>query len=120
MHSQPERKFKQKAQVMRKKLTKAEQALAEEQKTIELMRSELFDAELNAIESQVERLEKRWKHNPASLTMLMQCDIAKLFLDERETLNRMIRANENTLRAQNLLDRILQLITQLSSSIYRE
>jgi hypothetical protein len=41
-------------------------------------------------------------------------EFSKLFFDERETLNRIIQKGPNVQRAQTLLDRVLQLITQLS------
>ena len=117
LHPQPDRKFKQKAVFLQKKLAKAEQTLVQDQQTIEEMRQKLSGAQLDAIESQVERLENRWRQDPSCSSLLMRHEISRLFLDEREALSRMIQSGSNALRAQVLLDRILQLITQMSDSV---
>lgn len=111
-HADP--KLKQKAIVLQKKLDKAQHTLSENQLTIDRLRSQLCEAELNAIESSIESFESRWRSDPQKLIQSLHRDVPNLFLDERESLSRIIRLGPDSRRAQVLLDRVLQLITQLS------
>ena len=116
-HPQGDVKLKQKAILLQKKLDKAQRTLSEDEQTIERLRSELCDAELNAIESKVESFESQWRGNPQRLIQSIRPEFPKLFLSERETLSRIIHKGPDIRRAQALLDRVLQLITQLSDSV---
>lgn len=103
--------------MLQKKLEKAKRTLSEEEQAIDKLRSQLCDAELNAIESKVDVFEKKWKSDPARLMQAPRRDIANLFIEDREVLTRIIQVGPDTMRAQVLLDRILQLITQMSDSV---
>jgi hypothetical protein len=116
-HPQADIKLKQKAAIFQKKLEKAQRTLSEDEKTIERLRSQLCEAELNAIESKLESFESQWKSNPQRLIQSIRPEFSKIFLDERETLSRIIHAGPDVHRARVLLDRVLQLITQLSDSV---
>ena len=109
-------KLKGKAVVLQKKLASAERTLKEDQSTIEHLRGAVCDAELNAIESQIENLEMKWRSDPQKVAQSLRREVSVLLLDERETLNRIITNGPDVTRAQVLLDRILQLITQMSDS----
>jgi hypothetical protein len=111
-HADP--RLKQKAIVLQKKLDKAQHTLSENQQTLDRLRSQLCEAELNAIESSIESFESRWRSDPQKLMQSLRRDVPNLFLDERESLSRIIRSGPDSARAQDLLDRVLQLITQLS------
>lgn len=95
-------------QLLKTKLLIAERALRKEQKEIEHLQQELFDAELNLIEMRLTLFEQRWKKEGTAE------ESSTLFLQEREALHQMIQAGLP--RAQMLLDRILQLITQISDT----
>jgi hypothetical protein len=114
-HAKADGKLKQKAVLLHKKMEAAQRTLTEDQRAIDRLREQLCDAELNAIESKIESLENQWRSHPQRL-IGQHRDISYLFLDERETLNRIIRMGPDSLRAQSLLDRVLQLITQVSDS----
>lgn len=110
-------KLKQKAVVLQKKLEKAKRTLSEEEQAIDKLRSQLCDAELNAIESKVDVFEKKWKSDPSRLMQSPRHDISNLFIEDREILTRIIQVGPDTMRAQILLDRILQMITQISDFV---
>jgi hypothetical protein len=116
-HPQGDSKLRQKAALLQKKLDNAQRTLSEDEKTIERLRSQLCDAELNAIESKVESFENQWRTNPQRLIQCVRPEFAKVFLDEREALSRIIHKGPDVRRAQALLDRVLQLITQLSDAV---
>jgi hypothetical protein len=113
----PDYKLKQKAVVLQQKLSKAEHALCEDQEAIRRLRSQVCDAELKAIESQINNLEQKWISDPRRVAQGLRPEVSHLFLEERETLSRIIQTGPDSVRAQVLLDRILQLITQLSDSV---
>lgn len=115
-HPQGDIRLKQKAALLQKKLDKAQHTLSEDEKTIERLRLQLCEAELNAIESKVKSFESQWLSNPQRLIQSVRPEFSKLFLEERETLSRIIHGGADVQRAQALLDRVLQLITQLSDS----
>jgi hypothetical protein len=116
VQSSVDRKQKQKVVFLQKKLIAAEREFLREQEEVEALRSALCDAQLSLIESELERLEDRWRSNPAQLTCALFCDAPTLLFEEREQLYRIIQAGPDVPRAQNLLDRILQMITQVSDS----
>ena len=115
-HPQVNHKLKGKAAVLQKKLSNAERALLEDQSAIERLRSQVCDAELNAIESQIDNLEQKWRSDPQKIAQSLKREVSVLLLEERETLNRIIQNGPEVRRSQVLLDRILQLITQVSDS----
>ena len=115
-HPQGDVKLKQKAVLLQKKLDKAQRTLSEDEKAIGRLRTQLCEAELNAIESKLEIFESQWRTNPQRLIKGLRAEFSKLFLDEREALSRIIHGGTDVRRAQALLDRVLQLITQLSDS----
>ena len=113
------RKHKHKAALLQKKLAAAERKLQETQEETQRIRSALCEAELNAIEIDLEHLEKKWQTNPEQLLATLQQEAPHLFLEERQMLHTIIDLDESSLRAQLLLDRFLQLITQLSETSNR-
>jgi hypothetical protein len=114
LYSSSNQKLKQKAAVLQKKLEKAKRSLSEEEKAIDRLRSQVCDAELDAIEVKVSNFEKRWKCDPVRLAQSLRKDVGVLFLEDREVLTRIIRSGPDSPRAQDLLNRILEVITQLS------
>jgi DNA repair exonuclease SbcCD ATPase subunit len=113
-----DRKQRQKIAFYHKKLESAERALSKTQEEVDLLRHQIWQAELKAIETQVKALEERWKGDPYGLSRQL-ADVSLLFIDERETLHRITQDSPFAPHAQQLLDRILQLITQLSDSEVR-
>lgn len=111
---QSDRKQKQKVIVLEKKLSLAEKTLLQQQVEVEAIRVHLCEAELDVIESELRHVEQRWQTDPARLVQSFRQGISDLFLEERERLHRIIQSGPAVHRAQNLLDRILQLITQIS------
>lgn len=116
-HSQGDAKLRAKAALLQKKLETAQRTLSEDEQTIERLRVQLCEAELKAIESKVASFESQWRSNPQRLIQSVRPEFSKLFLEERETLSRIIHGGIDAQRAQALLDRVLQLITQLSDSV---
>jgi len=114
-----ERKQKQKVIVLQKKLELAERALAKSQKELEALRMEFYDAELDSIESRLSALERKWQADPLALTNALYQETTRLFLEEREILYQILQAGVSMHRAQNLIDRILQLITQINDRAVR-
>lgn len=108
------RKQKQKVIVLQKKLEQAERSLERELSEVENLRSLLCDAQLDSIELELEKLESRWQLDPQSLANSLQSNGEHLFFSERELLYQILQANLSPYRAQNLLDRLLQLITQIN------
>jgi|GEM_PF-3450261 len=116
-YSQSDSKLRQKATFLQKKLEKAQRTLSEDEKSIERIRAQLCEAELNAIESKVESFENQWRTDPQRLIQSIRPEFSKVFFEERETLNRIIRIGIDIPRAQTLLDRVLLLITELSDFV---
>lgn len=112
--SQAERKQKQRVILLQKKLLARERDLLEEKKEVESLHYQLHDAELDLIEMQLEHFEEKWQSDPARLVQLLRKSNLDLFIEEREVLYRCIQTGPSVPRAQFLLDRILQLITQVS------
>jgi hypothetical protein len=114
-----DRKQKQKVFVLQKKLEMSERTLAKSQDEVDLLLGHLCDAQLESIELQVEQLERRWQIDPISLSQTLYAETSRLFLDERETLYQILQRGICVHRAQNLIDRILQLITQVNDCAAR-
>ena len=110
------RRQKHKAALLHKKLVVAERKLHETQEETERLRQALCEAELNAIETDLDLLEQKWQTNPQQLAASLQGTAPTLFLEEREVLHTIIDLDQSSMRAQFLLDRFLQLITQLSDT----
>lgn len=115
-HRPTDSKLTQRVINLQKKLNNAQKTLSEDQQDIERLRAQLGEAKLNSIESQIVFFEKKWRNEPQRLIQSTRREISSLMLDEREQLSHMIQEGTNEARAQMLLDRILQLITQLSDS----
>src|SRR5690606_6929270 len=117
--SVPDRKQKQKVVVLQKKLELAERTLSKNQLEVEDLRGLLYDAQLDSIESRVTILERRWQVDPMALSQALYQETARLFLEEREILYQILQAGVSIHRAQSLIDRILQLITQINDCAVR-
>jgi hypothetical protein len=111
--SQEDRKQKQKVILLAKRLAHKEKELLREQEETDSLRLHLSEAELDLIELELGQLEKKWEENPRRLKETVKSGNVDLFLDEREKLYRFIQSGPYSYRARALLDRILQLITQL-------
>ncbi len=109
-----DRKQKQKVVVLQKKLDMAERALEKSQDEVDYLRANLCDAQLESIELQIEHIERKWQLDPVALSQTLYADTASLFLEERETLYQILQMGLSVHRAQSLIDRILQLITQVN------
>lgn len=114
-----DRKQKQKVIVLQKKLEMAERSLAKSKADVEDLRGLLYDAQLDSIETRLEVLEQRWQIDPVALSQALYQETARLFLEEREILYRILQAGVSVHRAQSLIDRILQLITQINDCAVR-
>ena len=113
-----DRKQRQKMIVLQKKLSQGEQILLKNQEEVQLLRAKLCEAQLEVIETAIEQIERKWQLNPVSLIALLQQEPRDLFFEERETLHEILQSGFFLHRAQGLLDRILQLITQMNDSKY--
>ncbi len=114
-----DRKQKQKVIVLQKKLEMAERSLAKSKADVEDLRSLLYDAQLDSIETRLEVLERKWQTDPVALSQALYMETARLFLEEREILYQILQAGVSIHRAQSLIDRILQLITQINDCAVR-
>lgn len=114
-----DRKQKQKVVVLQKKLELAERTLAKNQAEVVDLRGLLYDAQLDSIESRVAILERKWQIDPMALSQALYQETARLFLEEREILYQILQAGVAIHRAQSLIDRILQLITQINDCAVR-
>ena len=110
------RKQKHKAALLQKKLAVAERKLQETQEETDRLRQALCEAELNAIETDLDQLEQKWQTSPEQLATSLRGEAPSLFLEERQMLHTIIDLDQSSMRAQFLLDRFLQLITQLSDT----
>ena len=93
-------------QFLQNQLVDAELALLRDQAEVDRLRMQLYDEELTFIETRIGIFEK---NPPASLDPV-------LFKKDRETLHRIIQTGPFAVRATDLLDRILFLITQVSDA----
>lgn len=114
-----DRKQKQRVIVLQKKLEMAERTLTKNKVEVEDLRNSLYDAQLDSIEIRLGVLEKRWQVDPVALSLALYQETARLFLEEREILYQILQAGVSIHRAQSLIDRILQLITQINDCAVR-
>lgn len=104
-------KQKQKIALLQKKLQLAEKEQTKLKTRIERMSDEMRETELAFIRNQIDEYEELIRKQPSKKA---DFESANLFLAEREKLHQMIQKNESIYEAQVVLDRILQLITELS------
>lgn len=110
----PPTKQKQKIALLQKKIQLAEKEHKKLKVHIERLSDEMRGVELAYIRKQVDDYEDLIRKQPSKK---MDFSSAELFLNEREKLHRMIERSESTYEASVLLDRILQLITELSDQV---
>jgi hypothetical protein len=103
-------KQKQKIVLLQKKLQHAEKEQKKINAQVEKLGDEMREAELAYIRKQIDSFEDLIRKQPSKIA---DFESAELFLDEREKLHRMIQSTESVYEAQIILERILQLITQL-------
>lgn len=104
-------KQKQKIALLQKKLQFAEKEQKKIKAQVERLSDEMREAEIAYIRKQIDDYEEIIRKYPSKKA---DFDSVDLFLEEREKLHRMIQSSESTYEAQIVLDRILQLITELS------
>ncbi len=107
----PPTKQKQKIALLQKKLHLAEKEEKKIHMQVERLSDEMHEARLRLIRKQIDEYEEMIRKNPRKKKDL---DSGELFLEEREQLHRMIQSGASSFEAQLVLDRILQLITNLS------
>lgn len=107
-------KQKQKIALLQKKLQLAEKEYGKLKIQIDRLSDEMRETELAYIRKQIDEFEDLIRKHPSKKA---DFDSADLFLEEREKLHRMILGNESPYEAQIVLDRILQLITELSDQM---
>lgn len=105
-------KQRQKISYLQKKLQLAEKEQKKLQIQIERLSDEAREVELAFIRKQIDHFEETIRKNPNKKSDFKSGD---LFLDEREKLHTMILKSESPYEAQVVLERILQLITDLDS-----
>ncbi len=106
-------KQKQKIVLLQKKLQIAEKEQQKLKVKIERLSDEMREVEIAYMRKQIDQLEEIIRKQPSKKADI---DASELFLEEREKLHKMIQKSESTYEAQIVLDRILQLITELSDS----
>jgi len=111
VHELPPTKQKQKIALLQKKLHLAEKEHKKLKAHIDRLSDDMRETELAYIRKQIDAFEDLIRKQPSKKA---DFDNAELFLEEREKLHRMIQSSESTYEAQIVLDRILQLITELS------
>ena len=111
----PLTKQKQKIIFLQKKLELAEREEKKIHAEIERLGDEMRQTQLALIRKQVDEYEEQIRKQPKKKFDL---DIGELFLNERDQLHRMIQSGASIYEAQIVLDRILQLITELSDELY--
>jgi len=107
----PPTKQKQKIALLQKKLQIAEKQQVKLKGEIERLSDEMRETELAYIRKQIDDYEDLIRKTPSKKAGFSGSD---LFLEEREKLHRIIQRGESVFEAQIVLDRILQLITELS------
>lgn len=108
----PPTKQKQKIALLQKKLQLAEREQRKIKAQVERLSDEMREVELAYIRKKVDDYEELIRKHPSKKTDI---DSADFFEDEREKLHHMIQNSESIFEAQVVLDRILQLITELSN-----
>jgi len=104
-------KQKQKIVLLQKKLQLREKEQVKVQSEIEKLSDDLGTVQLAYIRNKVDDFEEQLRKDPRKRFYL---DTGYLFAEEREVLHQMIQKGHAIFEAQIVLDRILQLITQLS------
>jgi len=107
----PPTKQKQKIAFLQKKLQLAEKEQRKLKAEVDRLSDEMREAELAYIRKQIDEYEELIRKTPSKKA---DFDSTDLFLEEREKLHRLIQNSESIYEAQVVLDRILQLITELS------
>ena len=107
----PPTKQKQKIAFLQKKLQLAEREGKRVQTQIERLDEEVREAQIALIRKQVDDFEEMIRKNPKKKREL---DAAEMFVEEQETLRRMIQNGASLFEAQLMLERILQLIANVS------
>lgn len=112
----PDPKQKQKVEHLQKKMIAAEKKASDAEAETVRLKSALAEAQLICIEKQIAQLEKKWNQNPLRVAALVRKEGLDLFSIEREILHEIVQSGESVSQAQNLLDRILQMITLVSDA----
>lgn len=107
-------KQKQKIGFLQKKLLLAEKEEEKLRAEVERLGSEVCQAQLTLIRRQIDEYEESVRKQGKKVDELQ---LGNLFLKEREQLHRMIQSGSSVFDAQLVLDRILQLITELSDAL---
>lgn len=115
------RKQKHKIAVLQKKLELAEREQKKAQDEVERLSGEVHQAQLTLIRKQLDDYEKqirKMQSDPKKYAQLLQNERSTLFIEERESLHRMIQSgpSPSAFEAQMELDRILRIITELSDN----
>jgi septal ring factor EnvC (AmiA/AmiB activator) len=114
------RRQRQKISALEKKLEAAEKEQQKIQEEVEQLRREMHTAQLNLIQRQIDdfmREMEKYRNSPEALLSKLPHDATALFVSERELLYKMIQngPSPSSFEAQVILDRILEMITQLSN-----
>lgn len=108
----PLTKQKQKISFLQRKLMIAEMQQEKIQTQVQRLRDDVREAELAYIRGQIDDYEELIRREPKAKSHF---DSAELFHEEREKLHRIIQSSDSTYEAQIVLDRILQLVTELGN-----
>lgn len=106
----PPTKQKQKIVLLQKKLQLAEKEQKKIQAQVERLTDEMREVELAYIRRKIDEYEDLIRKTPTKKADFTSSD---LFLEEREKLHKMIQSGNSIFEAQIVLDRILQLVTEL-------
>jgi len=100
---------------MKKELALAQKKLLRQKAYVQQLEEEIARNEIALIQKEINQIDK---HEIAK-QILSQEQWLSFFYQQRETLNRIIRNNPTCrLEAQEVLDKILTLITQISDQVY--
>lgn len=101
-----------KIKYLRSKLENDEKNLVKLQSSIETLKKQIYYLEIGHITKRLDTLEKQFT-TPKQNSPSIEGNISALFIHERKILTEMIEMNSQDKQAQELLDRILRLITYL-------
>lgn len=110
----PPTKQKQKISLLQKKLHLAEKEQRKIKHQIDRLNDEMRETELAYIRKKIDDYEDLIRKNPK---LKATFDSSDLFLEEREKLHKIIQTSESSFEAQVVLDRILQLVTELGDAV---
>jgi len=110
-YEMPLTKQRQRVIFLQKKLQMAEKERKKVEEEVERLAEEIALAKLTLISRMVDDCEQEILQNPKKWSGV---DTAGLFLKERESLHEMIQHGSYGFEAQLVLDKILQIITELS------